>query len=306
MIKKVLITGANGLLGQKLVQKLAERTDYQVIASGKGKLRLPDDWTSGYTWIEMDVADKNQVQEVFALHQPEVVIHTAAMTNVDECEKDKVGCRRANVEAVRNLVQACKAHQTFLIHLSTDFIFNGDEGPYDETAAPDPINYYGETKLESEKIVQESAIKWAIARTVLVYGIASDMSRSNIILWVKKSLESGKTVQAVNDQWRTPTLAEDLADGCILIMEKEATGIYNISGKDLLNPYQMACMTADYFGLDKSLIKEVDSNIFSQPAKRPLKTGFLIEKAQKELGYSPKSFMDGIGILSKQIKLADS
>lgn len=306
MIKKVLITGANGLLGQKLVQKLANRTEYQVIASGKGESRLPVDWAEGYTWAEMDVADEDQVQEVFALYQPDVVIHTAAMTNVDECEKDKAGCKRSNVDAVRNLVEACKTHHTFLVHLSTDFIFNGEEGPYDETALPDPINYYGETKLESEKIVLESGIKWAIARTVLVYGIAADMSRSNIILWVKKSLESGKPIQAVNDQWRTPTLAEDLADGCILIMEKEAIGIFNISGKDLLNPFQMACMTADYFGLDKSLIKEVDSNIFTQPAKRPLKTGFLIGKAEKELGYSPKSFMDGIGILSKQIKLADS
>jgi dTDP-4-dehydrorhamnose reductase len=306
MMKKVLITGANGLLGQKLVQKLAGKTSYHVIASGKGNSRLPDDWASGYTWVEMDVADENQVQEVFTLYQPDIVIHTAAMTNVDECETDKIGCKRANVDAVHNLVQACKAHRAFLVHLSTDFIFNGAAGPYDEAAEPDPINYYGETKLESEKIVQTSDIKWAIARTVLVYGIAADMSRSNIILWVKKSLESGKAIQAVNDQWRTPTLAEDLADGCILIMEKEATGIFNISGKDLLNPYQMACMTADYFGLDKSLIKEVDSNIFTQPAKRPLKTGFLIEKAQKELGYSPKSFMDGIGILSKQIKLADS
>ncbi|PSK98734.1 SDR family oxidoreductase [Cecembia rubra] len=302
---KVLITGANGLLGQKLVEKLKDYPNYQVFATGKGKSRLPENWKLDYQWLAMDITDGQQVLDVFEQVRPDFLIHTAAMTNVDECETSKEACHHSNVEAVENLVQACKIRGTHFIHISTDFIFNGEDGPYTEEADPAPLNYYGLTKLESEKLVQDSKIKWAIARTVLVYGLATDMSRSNIILWVKKSLEEGKPIQVVNDQWRTPTLAEDLADGCILIMEKGATGIFNISGKDFLTPYDMAVMTAEYFGLDKSLIKEVDSNIFRQPAKRPLKTGFIIEKAKRELGYSPKSFMDGIGILSKQIKLAD-
>lgn len=304
-MKKVLITGANGLLGQKLVQKLKDNPKYQVFATGKGKSRLPENWKQGYQWLEMDITDKQQVLDVFEQVRPDFLIHTAAMTNVDECETNKSACELCNIDAVHNLIQACGPFGTHFIHLSTDFIFSGEDGPYDEYAVPDPVNYYGLTKLKSEQLLQASKLNWAIARTVLVYGLATDMSRSNIILWVKKSLEEGKTIQVVNDQWRTPTLAEDLADGCILIMEKGATGIFNISGKDFLTPYDMAVMTAEYFGLDKSLIKEVDSNIFKQPARRPLKTGFIIEKAQNQLGYSPKSFMDGIGILSKQIKLAD-
>ncbi|RZS96087.1 SDR family oxidoreductase [Cecembia calidifontis] len=304
-MKKVLISGANGLLGQKLVQKLKDNPNYQVYASGKGKSRLPEDWEKGYQWIELDVTDAEQVMEVFEKVRPDFLIHTAAMTNVDDCETNKTACDLCNIEAVRYLIHACESTGTHFIHLSTDFIFSGEDGPYDEDGVPDPVNYYGMTKLKSEQLLQASQIKWAIARTVLVYGLAADMSRSNIILWVKKSLEEGKTIQVVNDQWRTPTLAEDLAEGCILIMEKGATGIFNISGKDFLTPYDMAMMTAEYFGLDKSLIKEVDSSIFKQPARRPLKTGFIIEKAQSQLGYSPKSFMDGIGILSKQIKLAD-
>ncbi|MGB3466900.1 MAG: sugar nucleotide-binding protein, partial [Cyclobacteriaceae bacterium] len=147
----------------------------------------------------------------------------------------------------------------------------------------------------------DSGIRWAIARTVLVYGIAHDMSRSNIILWVKKSLEEGTAIRVVNDQWRTPTLAEDLAKGCYLIAEKQAEGIFNISGKDLLNPYQMAIMTADYFGLDKSLITEVDGSTFTQPAKRPPKTGFVLDKAQSVLAYEPVSFKEGIAILAEQL-----
>lgn len=305
-MKKVLITGANGLLGQKLVFKLIKNSNYHVFASGRGKSRLPLDWGNVFEWVEMDVTDQERVKEIFEEIKPEVLIHTAAMTHVDECELNKSACEVQNVEAVKHLISACSEIDTLFIHLSTDFIFSGNEGPYDENAKPDPVNYYGESKRKSEELLIASDLRWAIARTVLVYGIAADMSRSNIILWVKKSLESGKTIQVVNDQWRTPTLAEDLAAGCILIMEKEAKGIFNIAGKDMMTPYDMAKQTAKYFNLDDSLIKEVDSTIFTQPAKRPLKTGFIIKKAQNELGYDPKSFTEGIGILSKQIKLADS
>jgi dTDP-4-dehydrorhamnose reductase len=137
----------------------------------------------------------------------------------------------------------------------------------------------------------------------LVYGLANDLSRSNIILWVKSSLEAGKQIQVVDDQVRTPTLAEDLAAGCILMAEQGATGIFNISGSELLTPYQMAMETADYFGLDKSLINQTDSTLFTQPAKRPMKTGFVIEKAKNQLGYRPKTFREGISILAKQLSL---
>ncbi len=116
------------------------------------------------------------------------------------------------------------------------------------------------------------------------------MSRSNIILWVKKSLEEGKNIKVVTDQWRTPTLAEDLALGCYLIADKEAEGIFNISGKDLLTPYEMALMTADYFELDQSLIAQADSTTFTQPARRPARTGFLLDKPKEVLDTSPKVF----------------
>lgn len=303
---KILITGANGLLGQKLIDQLRSDPWVEVIGTGKGDARLPDSWKGSYEWKEMDITDRQQVFEVFEASKPDAVIHTAAMTQVDDCEKEKQLCRLVNIDAVSNLIEACRIFDTHLVHLSTDFIFDGEDGPYTEKAVPNPVNYYGWSKLEAERLLQESEIKWTIVRTVLVFGIANDMSRSNIILWVKKSLEEGKNIKVVNDQWRTPTLAEDLATGCILIAKKRALGIFNISGKDFLTPYDMAVQTADFFGLDKSLITQVDSTIFTQPAKRPPRTGFVIEKAKNELGYSPKSFTEGIGILSKQLKLADS
>lgn len=298
-MKKVLITGSNGLLGQKLVALLLEEGKFEIIATARGKNRLPV--ADGYTYQSMDITNKENVDEVMDKFKPDVLIHTAAMTNVDQCESEKEACWALNVTATEYLVNSCERNSTFLCHLSTDFIFDGSDGPYNEEAAANPISFYGWSKLAAEHLVTSSNIKWSIARTVLVYGIAHDMSRSNIILWVKKSLEDGKTINVVNDQWRTPTLAEDLAKGCALIAEKEAEGVFNISGKDLLNPYQMAHMTADFFSLDKSYIKEATAATFSQPAKRPPKTGFNIDKAVNELGYNPMSFEEGIAFLAKQI-----
>jgi dTDP-4-dehydrorhamnose reductase len=300
MKKTILITGSNGLLGQKLVDLLSKEDHIQLIATAKGENRLPNQ--EGYIYQSLDITDNQQVNEVFATYKPQIVIHTAAMTNVDTCESDLEGCERLNVKAVEFIVQACEKQGSFLCHLSTDFIFDGADGPYDEEAKPNPISIYGESKLKAEQIIQASSIRWAIARTVLVFGIVPDMSRTNIILWVKKSLEEGKQINVVTDQFRTPTLAEDLAIGCWLIAQKEAEGIFNISGEELLTPYEMAIQTAEFFHLPKELIKPADSSTFSQPAKRPPRTGFILDKAKRVLGYQPRSFNEGIALLAKQIQ----
>jgi dTDP-4-dehydrorhamnose reductase len=301
--KKVFITGANGLLGQKLVAQLVEKGAFQVFASGKGECRLPGE---GFEYVSVDITDESSVEKALGEIKPDVIIHGAAMTHVDQCELNQEACYDANVNATAYLIKAAEVAKAHFIFVSTDFIFSGEEGPLDENAEAAPVNYYGETKLQGEQLVMACQTKWSIARTVLVFGIAHDMSRTNIILWVKSSLEAGKEIQVVDDQFRTPTLAEDLATGCILIAEQQAEGIYNISGPDFLTPYEMANITADYFGLNKELIKRADSTTFTQPAKRPLKTGFIITKAREELGFEPKSFRTAIGILAKQIILARS
>lgn len=297
--KKILITGSNGLLGQKLVELLVSKAHIETIATARGENRLP--FSKGYRYIEMDITSPEAVDQVFDTERPHVVIHTAAMTNVDQCELEKDACWKLNVTATETLVAACAKYQIFLEHVSTDFIFDGTSGPYREEDIPNPISFYGWSKYAAEKIVKASDIEWAIARTVLVYGIAHDMSRSNIILWVKKSLEEGKAIKVVTDQFRTPTLAEDLALGCFLIADQEARGIYHISGKDFLTPYQMALATADYFGLDASLISPTDASTFTQPARRPPRTGFNLTKSRNVLGYEPHSFREGIEILAGQI-----
>ncbi len=296
---KVLITGANGLLGQKLIRLYEDRRDVEVVATGKGANRnLP----GTYHYEKMDITSEEEVVPIIKRHQPDIVINTAAMTQVDQCELNPDDCWKLNVSAVAQLVNACEQTNSFLIHLSTDFIFDGEDGPYKEEDLPNPLSKYAESKLASERLIEVSNVKHAIVRTMLVYGVVHDMSRSNIILWVKKSLENKELIKVVNDQWRTPTLAEDLAKGCLLIADKKAEGVFNISGKDLLTPYDMAMATADFFELDKSLIEKVDASLFAQPAKRPKMTGFILEKARRELGYEPVSFEEGLAILKSQLE----
>lgn len=302
-MKKVLITGSNGLLGQKLLHLLHApiyQGKVEVVATSRGANRLSQIPEMRYQ--SMDITQLADIERVFEEVKPDAVINTAAMTQVDTCETEREACWQLNVTAVAHLVKACQNHQAFLLHLSTDFIFDGTEGPYPEEGKANPLSYYGESKWASEQVVSQSNLDWAIARTVLVYGITEAMSRSNIILWVKKSLEEGKTIHVVDDQWRTPTLAEDLALGCYLIVDKAARGVYNISGEDFLTPYEMAIQTADFFHLDKSLIVRTDASRFSQPAKRPPRTGFIIDKAKQDLGYRPRSFSEGIAILNKQMQ----
>ena len=300
---KILVTGSNGLLGQKLSDLLQREADVGLIATARKESTIP---LSRASFEILDVCDADAVNIVIGKIRPDVIINTAAITQVDKCELEREACWTANVTSVENLINACRKYNAHLLHVSTDFVFNGKHGPLDETVATDPVNYYGESKAEAERKVQSSAISWSIVRTVLVYGVTADMSRSNIVLWVKQSLENKKPIQVVNDQFRTPTLAEDLAMGCYRVARQKAKGIFHISGSEMMTPYDIAIRTADFFQLDKSLITAVDSTTFKQPAKRPLITGFVIDKARKELGYLPHSFREGLQLLSAQIVVNDT
>lgn len=299
---KILITGANGLLGQHLVKLLIDTTAHDIIATGRGSSRIPFPSSPGLNYFPLDITNGIDVISFTEQHHPDVIIHTAAITQVDECESEQVACWDTNVTATRFLVSAAENINAFFVYISTDFVFDGLDGPYTESAIPGPINYYGSSKLAAEKSVMESGLRWCIVRTVLVYGNIFTGSRNNIISWVRENLEKGKKIKVVSDQWRTPTYVEDLAKGVLLAIDKNATGIFHISGEEMLSPYDMAIVTAEWLDLDKSLIEKVDASLFNQPAKRPAKTGFIIEKAKQELDFHPLSFKEG---LEKMLPRAD-
>lgn len=297
-MKKILITGSNGLLGQKLIYQLIGYPEFDLYATSRGENRTIIQ--KRYTYIPLDITDEKEVKETFDFVQPDIVINTAAMTNVDICEDDKEGCWDLNVNAVKYLVKACEEHKSHLIHLSTDFIFDGEDGPYSEGDKPNPLSCYGESKLAAEEIVKASTCKWAIARTVLVYGVVDNMSRSNIVLWAKAALEKGEELTVVDDQFRSPTLAEDLAHGCILIAQKEAQGIFNISGGEYMCVLDIVKKVAEFYDYSMDLVKPISSTILNQKAKRPPRTGFVLDKAKQELGYEPSTFEEGISIVDLQ------
>jgi dTDP-4-dehydrorhamnose reductase len=289
---KILITGSNGLLGQNLTALfLKDKNNYEIVGFSRGKNR------SGRTDFEyhnLDITNKQLLAEKIKKIKPNFIINTAAMTNVDACENDRTGCYDLNVNVVEYLIAICSEINAHLIHISTDFIFDGKKGNYTEEDIPNPLSYYGETKLLSEQILQKSTINYTILRTILVYGLVNDMSRSNIVLWVKESLEKNKEITIVDDQYRTPTYVEDLALACKISVEKKATGVFNISSNELLSIYEVAQEIADAFNLDKTLIKPISTSTLNQRAPRPETTGFDLTKTNRELEFYPKSFKEDL------------
>ena len=289
---KILITGANGFLGYYLVEKLLQKK-FSVIATGKAECRLPFQGQNNFSYESMDFTDPFSIHDVFEKVRPEVVVHAGAMSKPDDCEMNQMKAYLVNVEGTVQLLINAEELKSYFVFVSTDFVFDGEKGMYNEEDATVPVNYYGRTKLEAEEAVKDYQNDWAIVRTVLVYG-KNHSGRMNICSLVKEKLEKGEEYRVVDDQLRTPTYVEDLAKAIVSIIEKRAKGIFHISGKDLMTPYQIAVKTAEHLGLDKSLIKKVTAADFSQPAKRPPKTGFLIDKARKEIGYEPVSFKEGL------------
>lgn len=299
---KILITGSNGLLGQKLVAALRNDPGVELMATSRGPDRTVE--PLGPRYRAMDITNKEEVHAVMDAEKPDAILHTAAMTNVDACELDAAACRLQNVDATQFLVQAAKHHGSHFIFLSTDFIFNGEHGPYREDDAPAPLSIYGQSKLDGERIVQEAGLgRWAIARTIIVYGIAPGLSRSNVVLWAKAALEKGTPINVVDDQWRMPTLAEDLADGCIQIAKRQAKGIFHLSGPDGMSILELVQRTGTFFNLPLHAVSAVKSDSLHQPAKRPPRTGFIIAKARRELGYHPRGFEAGLAVLRDQLTI---
>lgn len=267
--------------------------DYDVLATGQDELPRFSGGSCGYA--RMDITDPERVRDVFVNFAPDVVINCAAMTQVDQCETERETCWRINADAVDTLARHCLATGARLVQVSTDFIFDGEAGPYKEKSRPNPISYYGRSKLAGENHARGAGMdRWSIVRTVLVYGNAEGLSRSNIVLWLLDKLGRGETVNMVSDQFRTPTYAPDLAAGIERIVRFGKHGVYNISGRDYMSVYELAVQTAEVFGFDPALVQPTDSSTFIQPAARPKKSGFIVLKAESELGYRPRSFREGL------------
>lgn len=280
---RVLVTGAEGFLGSHLIPQLLAG-GHEIIGTTR---------TAHLSYQQLDFTDPFQVHDIFEKYQPEIVIHAGAMTRVDACEEQQWLAYQTNVEGTLNLLMNGEECNSFFVFVSTDFVFDGEKGFYIETDERKPVNFYGKTKLEAEDAVMEYAGDWSIVRTSLVYGKPAP-GKSNILTVVEDKLIKQEPYDVVDDQVRTPTYVEDLASGIIAILERKKTGIYHLSGKDIISPYAMAKAIAAYLKLNESLLRRVTTETFSQPAKRPLRTNLIIEKARKELNFEPLSFGQGL------------
>lgn len=286
-IMKIIITGSNGLLGQKLVAYLHNK-GINFIATSKGENRNPDCPKEKY--YSLDICVQTAIEDIFDKYKPTHVIHTAAITNVDACELDPDLCYLVNVQATQFLVEASLKHKAHFQLLSTDFIFDGLKGNYKEEDIPNPLSHYASSKVNAEKVLLNSEYQnWSIVRTIIVYGIGNNLSRTNIVCWAKDALSKGQEMRIIDDQFRAPTWADDLAWACVRICKLNKTGIFHISGPETMSIFEIVQRVARYFSLPTNTLVRTDSSTLNQPAKRPPKTGFDLSKSKKELGYKPRT-----------------
>lgn len=288
---KVLITGAHGLLGQKVLQMFSKEKKFEILATAKQEKTFLE--CENFKYKKLDITKKEDVEKIISNFKPDVVINTAAYTNVDGCEVNKELAWNVNVEGVRNIVSALKNTNSIIIHISTDYIFDGKAGPYTENDKPNPINFYGRTKLESESVIKSSGVRFLIFRTNVLYGNGKNVKK-NFALWLYEMLSAGKKVRIVTDQIGNPTFVDDLAFAILKAVELGREGVYNLGGSDFVSRFDFALIFAEIFGFDKSLIQPVETSELKQTAPRPLRSGLVILKAQKELMFKPRGVKDGI------------
>jgi len=293
---RLLITGSNGLLGQKIV-RICQKRGADFLATSFGKNRNQDCPEKNYA--ELDITNQTNIEEVFGVYQPTHIIHTAALTNVDYCEQHPVECNEVNVIATQKLWEAAQKINAHFQLLSTDFVFDGLTGNYKETDATSPVSIYGQSKVDAETVLlQSKKTNWSIARTIIVYGTANNLSRTNIVLWSIDALTKGDPMKIINDQFRMPTWADDLAWGCLEICNRNKQGIFHLCGPELMAVNEIVFRIAKHLGKSTENVEIISSSTLNQPAKRPPLTGFDLTKSKTELGYNPKTIEETITILT--------
>lgn len=296
-MEKLIITGVNGLLGQKLCEQAQSK--YDIL--GIDLQDEPFTRKMKFEYHKLDLTIRKSVKDLILSYHPQYLAHTAAMTDVDGCEAQKELCWKTNVEAVENIAYAARKTGTKIVHLSSDYVFNGNNGPYVETDLPSPLGYYGKSKLASENILIAMEVEHATVRTMVLYGSGANI-RPNFVTWLVEKLKKGEPVKIVTDQYGNPTLADDLAHAIIQIIERNKWDLYHISGSEIIDRYHYALKIADIFKLNKSLITSITTPELHQMAPRPLKSGFILEKAETDLGVTMSNVEEGLKLMRKRDK----
>ena len=286
--KTILIIGANGFLGLNILQlrktKELRNLNYHILAADIENSNVPID----VTFYHINITNPQDTLKKIEVISPDVILLTAAMTNVDQNEVDKDLATVINTEGPKNVLEACKKTNSKLVFMSTDFIFDGisKEGNYNENDTPNPLSYYAKTKNDAEQAIIKSEIEFTICRTAVLYGW--NKNKHNFITWIISKLQQNEPIQIVTDQLNSPTFVKNLAEILIKLIEKDAKGIYHTVGDCTLNRYEMALKCAEVFSLKKDLISPIES--IEQKAIRPKNAGLNICKLKRFIGSDLKIY----------------
>ena len=283
----VLITGASGQLGMSL--KKIFNSKYEIISTTGNNI-------SGVSSIYLDVTNPVLFKEVVEMTNPDLVVNLAAMTSVDLCEKNPELAYAINIGGVDNLVNAFRGP---IIHVSTDYVFDGESGPYKEEDTTNPLNVYGRSKLESEKLLLDQSENSLVIRSNVLYDYSSK-SRASFLKWVVDSLNQEKEISVVEDQWNNPTWTGSLAVVIDRAIDTQVTGLVHWGDGDLVSRFDFANKIADVFNLKKSLIKPILTSELNQTAKRPLKSGLTSDYAQNILNLEPPTIKECLESIVEQ------
>ena len=295
---RILVTGANGQVGTKALERLIrDRTDEPLAAYHRRRTNeylgeIPSWW--------LDTTSTDDVDRVLDEARPDAVVHAGAFTNVDGAEKDRDLAWASNVEATGTLARACAARAIRLVYLSTEYVFDGTAGPYRESDPVNPLGWYAKTKEAGEQAVMAAGGSWAIARTTVVYGYARHV-RANFVLWLVGKLRAGERVSIVEDQVGSPTLAENLAEMVIALAHGRENGVFNTAGADVLSRLDFSRRVAETFDLDAGLVDPTTTASLGQAAPRPLRAGLLMDKFRAAFPNVPVlSVADGLAVVKRQ------
>ncbi|MFH1478201.1 MAG: NAD(P)-dependent oxidoreductase [Candidatus Omnitrophota bacterium] len=288
---KIFLTGGTGLLGNALIQTKKTRDTISTVYIGDYSMEDRED----VTYHNIDICDEKKIKDIFFHSEPDIVIHTAGIANVDHCENNYKESYYSNVIGTKNIISLCEMYQTKLIYVSTNAVFDGKNAPYKETDKPSPINIYGKLKLECEDMVRNSGLKHIIVRPILMYGWNNQNERSNTVTWLLHNLLNGKRVNIVDDIYENPLFNNNCAEIIWSLLSLNKEGLYHIAGRDVVSRYEFAKLISKVFCPEKEdLISPVTSDFFKEIAPRPKNTSFNISKITKELNTKPLSLEEGL------------
>lgn len=294
---KLLIFGSNGLLGQNLVRRFKDKFEI-LCSSTEENSFIPN---SKFYYKMNNLTERKTTRNLIDELKPDIIVNSAAYTDVDGCEKNAELCWNTNAKAVEHIIEGAQRNNSLLIQISTDYVFDGTDAPYSENDKPNPTGNYARSKMAAENLVRSSDLEYLLIRTQILFGTGTKL-RLNFVTWVLDQLRRKNKIRVVDDQIGNPTYAPDLSEAVFRLMDKQAYGLFHVSSPDSLSRFDFAKTIARTFELDEDLIERVSTSDLRQKAPRPQNSAFIINKLVNNTGWEPHKIEESLRLLKKELK----